>query len=485
MMANMQFASYEREKRLYHFDGYIANLYDKQDVCDSTILKWRSYLVQSIDLIIMKQRTSTKLMSEFIDDDLANSKFFEFRNKESKISTIRELIYNMYTKIFKVGITLAFDKSVQSLNIEKMVYNKLAKKIDNIKQELEKYLNSISVGNRREIFNRNRIKMASIFIEEQLKADPLLKALYSNKMLTILERTHQIEIIMISYEAFCNLNQIKLLNGIEGINLLSAFTYEGERNPNINKVLLKHYIEVIDNKQHLITNELKQNSLGYTIKNFKEAFEYLKENFGKYMVQDNYKESYRQSIIVTEKNFYKLITAIELFTAFDFIYKSKLTIGEIVKDMMTTSTRIGNDNFSEDLVEQLKRLSKIKEIKRSTSRSIISYAIKIPQIESTAGVELTFSKLTTFTFEEADLAKIFDTRILLPSAIMSNKLIEEIVLNSDIKALLGEISRNWEEINALKSGQMLDEKRRKEITGKSKYNIFTEWINEFAGEGME
>jgi len=119
MMVNMQLASYEREKRLYHFDGYIANLYDKQDVCDSTILKWRSYLVQSIDLIIMKQRTNTKLISEFIDDELAQSKFFEFRrrDRENKINIIRDLIDNMYSKIFKVGITLAFEKSVQSLNI--------------------------------------------------------------------------------------------------------------------------------------------------------------------------------------------------------------------------------------------------------------------------------------------------------------------------------------------------------------------------------
>jgi len=327
--------------------------------------------------------------------------------------------------------------------------------------------------------------MASIFIKEQLKADPLLNALYTNKMLTVLERTHQIEIIMISYDAFCNLNQIKLLNSFEGINLLSPFTYTGERNPNINKILLKHYIEVINNKQHVIANELKKNSLGHTIKDFKEAFDYLKENFGKYMVQDNYNEAYRQSLFVSENNFYKLTTAIELFTVFDFIYKSKLTIGEIVKDMMTTSTRIGNDNFSEDLVEQLKRLSKIKEIKRSTSRSIISYAIKIPQIESTAGVKLTFSKITTFTFEEEDIARIFETRILIPSAIMTDKPIEQIVLNSDIRALLKEISNNWEEINSMKTGQTLDAKRREEIKKMSKYNIFTRWINAFAGEGIE
>ncbi len=67
-------------------------------------------------------------------------------------------------------------------------------------------------------------------------------------------------------------------------------------------------------------------------------------------------------------------------------------------------------------------------------------------------MEIKFSKLTKFTFEEGDIARIFDTRILLPSAKMTNKPIEEIVLNSDIRALLKEISRNWEEINALKTG---------------------------------
>ncbi len=172
--------------------------------------------------------------------------------------------------------------------------------------------------------------------------------------------------------------------------------------------------------------------------------------------------------------------------AFDFIYKSKLTIGEIVEDMIKTSTGIGrNSGFSEDLVEQLKRLSKIEYIKRSTSRSIISYAIKIPQIESTASVEISFSKLTTFTFEEADIARIFDTRILIPSAIMTDNPMEQIALNSDIKALLEGLSNNWEEINSMKTGQTLDAKRREEIKKMSKYNIFTRWINAFAGEGME
>ncbi len=90
------------------------------------------------------------------------------------------------------------------------------------------------------------------------------------------------------------------------------------------------------------------------------------------MVTDNYKEAYRQSLVVSEKSYYKITTAIELFTAFDSMYKTKLTIGEIVKNMITTSTRVGNDDFSENLVEQLKKLSKIEEIKRSTSRSIIS-----------------------------------------------------------------------------------------------------------------
>jgi hypothetical protein len=486
-------------KGLIHFDGKVLNNCEEEsqirDVIDD-YKKWRSVAMESTDLVIIRRKTNREFVSKFIsNNNLANNKILEFWKKGFVGKKLRILVQRIQ-KIFKLGITLPYNSQ-----LEYFLFNeKMRKLLDGVCKKATIQLKHLSHQLSERRFDGRKGHVIKEIVLKDIRRNELLEKMLDSNMINILKQRSSVKLYYAPCNSFPNIVNRKIHGKYDSISF-KEFIYSDtwKRQIIINEITLRHYIKILQMKNHKLTVSINQKmndnniiagvseSLELLLKCLSVAQKFKRERLLKKKLPKgmSIREGYRQeflgkgkivpitrNLVVSRSSLSELSVALEIALIFHFIYHAHSSYGEILLDMIKTNVnddqQIGELEVNDSLQKEKLYLSN-----QFDGESLTVYEMKWDKKKQAVICNHT-NKLTLRKAEQLD--QLLTTKMFLPGALTKNKdIIVNNVLESDTMEVLEEKIRQWELLkspNKNKKSTRISKKVKK-----TNYRQFYDWIN--------